>query len=40
MKQEIKVKDISIHCATFSLEDDLEKAGKQFLDNLMAACSN
>jgi 5-methylcytosine-specific restriction enzyme subunit McrC len=39
-KQEIKVNDISIHCATFSLEDDLEIAGKQFLDNLMAACSN
>jgi 5-methylcytosine-specific restriction enzyme subunit McrC len=40
MKQDIKVKDISIHCITFSLENDLEKAGKQFFDNLMATCSN
>ena len=38
VRQEIKVKDISIHCVTFSLENDLEESGKQFLDNLMIAC--
>jgi len=40
LKQKIKVKDISIHCTAFSLEEDLEKTGKQFLDNLLATCSN
>jgi len=40
MKQEMKGKDVSIHCTTFSLGNDLEKAGKQSLDNLMAAFSD